>query len=573
MLLCFLLFDNFVSMSKIFPLFGLLFLLFDQSTIWAQNKFSAKDSLTIRKIYKGQMVGSFDSISLDTLLLLAQQHGFLDAGWVRDSNNVTHVDLGRQYKFYDGKDTLSYIELKAGWKDLLRNASNMGYPFTKLVVHTDSLVRDSILVINIKSFQMDRMTFAKPKIEGNLRISNYFIQRITNINQGSLFSLKKLEQADEKLRKVAFISMAKPFQWSVYNRKCTPIWYLNKKSTSKGEFILGLVPKNEGVSNKLTLTGLASLELQNALAQGEKIQMFYRQLPSGTRELKLDLDWPYIGFTSMGAVGSLYLFKRDTSFSELGTSVGLTFDLSETLKLKGTYQYKTSAILTINKVQILNTLRLPSYTDFKLNGLGLELDLNRLDYIFNPKKGIAASLKLSGGIKIIEKNQSVSSLIDPEGRPMEYLYDSILLNAQQYQAQVVLKYFVPISKNYILHVLSHSGYIYSNAPIFDNEKFRLGGNLSIRGFEEQRFLTNSFSYLTMENRWITGQNSHFFAGVDYGWLDLDGPNRKWTLGLSLGTRFDTKAGIFTLSYAMGRVKEERWSLKNGKVHIGYAAIF
>jgi len=24
---------------------------------------------------------------------------------------------------------------------------------------------------------------------------------------------------------------------------------------------------------------------------------------------------------------------------------------------------------------------------------------------------------------------------------------------------------------------------------------------------------------------------------------------------------------------MGRVKEERWSLKNGKVHIGYAAIF
>jgi hemolysin activation/secretion protein len=196
-----------------------------------------------------------------------------------------------------------------------------------------------------------------------------------------------------------------------------------------------------------------------------------------------------------------------------------------------------------------------------------------LDYIFNPKKGLAASLKLSGGIKIIEKNQSVSSLIDLEGRPMEYLYDSILLNAQQYQAQLVLKYFVPISNNYILHVLSHSGYIYSNAPIFDNEKFRLGGNLSIRGFEEQRFLTNSFSYLTMENRWITGQNSHFFAGVDYGWLDLDGPNKKWTLGLSLGTRFDTKAGIFTLSYAMGRVKEERWSLKNGKVHIGYAAIF
>ena len=573
MRLCFLLFDNFVSMSKVFLLFGLLFLFFDHGCIWAQNKFSAKDSLTIRKIYKGQMVGSFDSISLDTLLLLAQQHGFLDAGWVRDSNNVTHVDLGRQYKFFDGKDTLSYAELTDGWKDLLKNASNMGYPFTKLVVHTDSLVSDSILVLNIKSFQMDRMTFAKPKIEGNLRISNYFIQRITNINQGSLFSLKKLEQADEKLRKVAFISMAKPFQWSVYSRKCTPIWYLNKKSTSKGEFILGLVPKNEGVSNKLTLTGLASLELQNALAQGEKIQMFYRQLPSGTRELKLDLDWPYIGFTSMGAVGSLYLFKRDTSFSELGTSVGLTFDLSETLKLKGTYQYKTSAILTINKVQILNTLRLPSYTDFKLNGLGLELDLNRLDYIFNPKKGIAASLKLSGGIKIIEKNQSVSSLIDPEGRPMEYLYDSILLNAQQYQAQVVLKYFVPISKNYILHVLSHSGYIYSNAPIFDNEKFRLGGNLSIRGFEEQRFLTNSFSYLTMENRWITGQNSHFFAGVDYGWLDLDGPNKKWTLGLSLGTRFDTKAGIFTLSYAMGRVKEERWSLKNGKVHIGYAAIF
>lgn len=38
-------------------------------------------------------------------------------------------------------------------------------------------------------------------------------------------------------------TLAKPFQWSVYNRKCTPIWYLNKKSTSKGEFILGLIPK------------------------------------------------------------------------------------------------------------------------------------------------------------------------------------------------------------------------------------------------------------------------------------------------------------------------------------------
>jgi len=113
--------------------------------------------------------------------------------------------------------------------------------------------------------------------------------------------------------------------------------------------------------------------------------------------------------------------------------------------------------------------------------------------------------------------------------------------------------------------------------LFDNELFRIGGNRLLRGFDEQSILTDFYAIATAEFRVILDQNSFLsFPFIDYGRVNsLRDGNRSWenTIGAGIGLNFATGAGIFNVSFAIGRRDDVPVDFSNAKIHFGYVSLF
>jgi hypothetical protein len=45
------------------------------------------------------------------------------------------------------------------------------------------------------------------------------------------------------------------------------------------------------------------------------------------------------------------------------------------------------------------------------------------------------------------------------------------------------------------------------------------------------------------------------------------------IGTGLGMAFETKAGIFNISYALGKRDDTNFNFHDAKIHLGYVSIF
>jgi hemolysin activation/secretion protein len=80
----------------------------------------------------------------------------------------------------------------------------------------------------------------------------------------------------------------------------------------------------------------------------------------------------------------------------------------------------------------------------------------------------------------------------------------------------------------------------------------------------------------MEYRYLIGMNSFLFSFIDGGWAKNDVPgyaNSSLYLGAGLGLAFETKAGIFNMSYAVGKTGSTPFQFGQAKIHLGYVNFF
>ena len=81
---------------------------------------------------------------------------------------------------------------------------------------------------------------------------------------------------------------------------------------------------------------------------------------------------------------------------------------------------------------------------------------------------------------------------------------------------------------------------------------------------------------TLEYRYLIGRNSYLFYFIDAGWAAnraqfANYSNTYW--GTGLGMAFETKAGIFNLSYAVGKRDDTKFNMRQSKIHLGYVNYF
>ncbi|PHX73968.1 MAG: hypothetical protein CK547_05695 [Chitinophagaceae bacterium] len=112
--------------------------------------------------------------------------------------------------------------------------------------------------------------------------------------------------------------------------------------------------------------------------------------------------------------------------------------------------------------------------------------------------------------------------------------------------------------------------------IFTNELFQLGGIKTLRGFDEESIYASRFLIATLEYRFLIGPSSYLFSFIDAAQtarkIYRAAYNAKY-VGAGLGISFETKSGIFSLAYAVGKQPEKALNFKQAKIHFGFVSLF
>lgn len=433
-------------------------------------------------------------------------------------------------------------------QQVIRTFQNNGYPFA--TYNYDSLgYTKGLISLNVSLIKGRRMQWKEIVIKGDSSIALKPIQQIIGIRSGDLFSMDKLKDVDDRIEQLSFVDAIKPSDFVFSKDGMTLFLYLKATKSSNVNGVLGLQPNP--VSQKIGLTGELQLKLNNALRRAEQLDFNWRSIKPATQLLNLRLLYPYVFNSLLGTEVKLNLYKRDSTFLELKSTLGIQYQVGRHWQLKGMFSYFGS-----NRLYAANSnAEFLNVTSLKNSMYGLGISYKKLDYLPNPRAGLAFQLEGFIGQR--------SVLNDTSGK---------VVNAK---VSMNLEHFIPIAKRWVIrYQLSFDTYL---APsIFSNECYRFGGLNTQRGFNEEQFLATTKSVNQVELRYLLDRNSAVFAFFDQSIYENRSNNsyrKDAPMGFGVGANIGSTVGIFSLAYALGLEKNNPFDARSGKIHFGYIAYF
>ncbi len=512
---------------------------------------------------KAYLTAHYDSLITDSLTLKAYLTFGLQYKWAYlKRGNIDEgilSEIGYREKLFNNQPVY-YKSVKHIQEKIITYYENNGYPFA-------SIKLDSIVISgeNI-SAQLKLTKHSEEKIDsiivkGTAKISAVYLYNYLGIKQGNLYNEGQLKKVNTRITEIPFVRSSKPATILFTNNFNKLILYLEKKNASQFNGIIGVLPDNK--TGKITFTGDVSLKLQNGLGRGELIDLNWRRLQTQTQDLKLRLVYPFLLRSPFGLDYNLKLYKKDTTFLDINQNIGFQYIFTGGNYFKIFYNNKTSTLLSTKGLEYSTTL--PLNADIQNNMYGIGLKYEKLDYRLNPRKGFSFLGNASAGTKNIKKNAKLNPIV----------YDGLKLNSTQYNADIEASAFIPIKDRSTVKMGIQSAFLYGET-IFQNELLRIGGLKTIRGFDEESIYASAFSIFTLEYRYILEQNSYLYVFGDGAYYEKNNVStfvHDTPIGFGAGISFETKAGIFSISYALGKQFDNPIQLRSGKIHFGFVNYF
>lgn len=580
-------------------LFIAIFSVLIDSICYAENSMGVKFELidVDKTVYFNEQLNNFDltkkykdslSLKKDLNLFVSkiQSRGYLSASCdsIYPINNVFVIQffLGELYQWAqikNGNIDESYLsgtgikekrnkaiainfQKTSQWMEIvLRNCENSGYPFATIKLSNIEFVNNEYsaeLELNKnKLVRIDSII-----IKGNVTIAPVYIHNYIDIKQGDLYNESKLRKISAKLRELAFVNEIKSNQLLFTENQTKLYLYLENKKASQFDGVIGFLP-DEKNNSKLNITGEIHLKLQNSLQRGEVIEMNWKQLPNQTQDLKVHLLYPFLLNTPFAIDANLAIYRKDSTYSDVIKNLGIQYSISGNNYLKVFITDKQSDLQSTKGLE--NITVLPEYADISILSYGATFHYEKLDYRLNPRKGYSIEFTGSTGNRKIKKNAEINSIA----------YDGLKLKSVTYEGAILADAYIFLGGKNVLNLGTKSGLIF-NDRLFTNELFRIGGLKSLRGFDEESIYASGFLIGKIEYRFILEQNSFLFAFLNSAYYENKSKNsnlKDTPLGFGAGLNFETKIGIMSISYALGKQFDNPIYFRNGKVHFGIINYF
>jgi outer membrane protein assembly factor BamA len=515
-------------------------------------------------INEGYLTTSFDSIiqrdssNIEAFLNIGKLYRWTKLSVPKEYQYIVSK-IGYSEKVFLGRIFKPY-ELNQFMEKIIIYLENNGYPFASSKLDSINIDGEQI---NAK-LKIEKNIFVKLDsliLEGNQVTSIKFISRYLGIKNNMPFNENAYQNISTKLKQLPFLIEKKAPILRLTDKQNKLYLFLEKKNASQFDGIVGLLPNEKG---KTVFTGDVKIKLVNALLKNaETIDINWRRLQSQTQDLKARIIYPYIIGLPIGLDYGIKLYKRDTTFIDINNTIGFNYYYQGLNHFKVFYKQRNANLISTSGLETITVL--PEYADINTQSYGLGWFYENLDYRFNPRKGISISVQGSVGNRVIKRNPKVNELA----------YQNIQLKTSQYQADGELSTYIPLIKNNILKLSANFGSVFGN-NLYRNELHRIGGLKSLRGFDEESIFASTFIIPSIEYRFIFEKNSNFFVFADGCWYENSSNNNyinDTPFGFGAGMNFDTKAGIFNLSYGIGKQMGNHIDFRTGKIHAGLIALF
>ena len=548
-----------------------------------QSSFRSKDQLSkyVDQLpgllqAKGYATASIDSMILDSNSTRLTMYFGDQYRW--DSLRISDNDrkILESLMFTSEKKPLSLYQYETFQQKVLDYLGNRGYPFAKVYIDSIEITSASQLKGVLKVEKGPLYKIDSFRVYGNARISSQFLQQYLELPNGSIYQTEKLQRISSRIRELPYLQEQQPWNLTMLGTGSIVNLYLQEKKSSQVNVLIGLLPSNEQ-SGKLLVTGEANINLKNAIGGGETIGLNWQQLQPKSPRLNLLFIQPYMFKSPFGLNLAFDLYKKDSSYVNINMVLGVQYMVSSFQSASVFIQSQRTNVLTVDTNLVLMTKKLPDLADVSSLNLGVVYSLNRTDYRFNPRKGTETLLNLAVGTRKLQENEAIINMHDPNDPTFEYasLYDSVETNTYQIRIRADAAHYFPLSRVSTLKTAAQFG-LFQSQTIFRNELFQIGGYKLLRGFDEESIFTSQFLVLTGEYRYLIGQNSYLFGFVDFGWMKNAQPEpdiKNQFFGTGLGIAFETKAGVFNISYAAGKRNDTQFDLRQSKIHLGFVTFF
>jgi|TARA_Y100000385_G_scaffold291610_1_gene370732 outer membrane protein assembly factor BamA len=439
---------------------------------------------------------------------------------------------------------------------------NNGYPFAS--IQFDSVrVKNQKIEAQLKIDKSVEITIDTVIITGTAKISNRYLSNYLGIKSGDLYNEKLIRDIPIRIKELAFTDEYRTaeVEFGIEVNSTKLYVYVNHKKANDFNGIIGFMPDEN--TGELLITGDIELKLQNAIGKGEVVDVSWKKLQTQTQDLKARIQYPFLFDTPIGVDASLHIYRRDTTFSTVTTDLGIQYIFRGGDYVKVFWEQEQSNLISTFDLDIATEL--PEYADVVINSFGFGSKIEELDYRLNPTRGFDIVGQVGFGNKEIRQNPSINPV----------LYDSLALKSTRTKGQVTARYFIPFFNRHTFMIGNQSG-ILVNDNLFTNELFRIGGLKTLRGFDEESIFASSYSIFTLEYRFILEENSYFSVFYDQGWYENQSSTTFITdtpFGFGTGITFDTKIGIFSISYALGKQFSNPILFRAAKIHFGFVNFF
>lgn len=538
---------------------------------WAQSPNSAiKEFRDFILLEEANRVA--DSVSRDF-----QTQGFLEGYFREDlqSDTLSLIwEFGRLFRWETIKTTSipeefvksiglpgqSYPEPYLWIDRALEFAENQGLPFAKMKI--DSLsVKDS-LISGVLIFDAGpRITWDSLGIAGESKTKVQYLQQISGLAPGEVFSQKKLQNATQTIRRSPYFSIVGNPELTFQTQQAKPIFTIQDRRVNVFDGVIGLLP-NENEPGKVLITGEVDLQLYHLGGKGRDFSLNWQRLNIQSQSLEIMAKESFVFRSPLDISVGFSLLKQDSSFVNRSLELDFGYRISDDGYLNFFTKRKAGDLISSEDISL--GMDFPSSIDYRWNQYGIGLDWNRLDSPISPRRGSRIQGTFSLGNKRILQNT---------GLPEE-LYAGLEESSAQYQGWFSGEKHVFIKPAWGMWIRGVGGFL-KNQNLFLNELYRIGGLKSLRGFNEKNFFAKSFGYLNLEQRLFFDQNSFLTVFADLGIIEnpYNSPKIDRPYSFGTGINLDTDGGLFSFVLAIGKSSTQPLSFSYSRVHFGYLARF
>ncbi|MBU6340697.1 MAG: BamA/TamA family outer membrane protein [Bacteroidetes bacterium] len=482
---------------------------------------------------------------------------------------------GYREKFYKNRpfSTAQFLKLQ---QNLLETAENAGFPFAKVQLEIIGIDTSGGIQGQLKILTGRAIQFGEIRINGDLKLPKSYLYNFLGLQKGAPYSRVQVLRLRDQLRGLPFVDQTgNPVVQFVGNEANINL-FLNKKRASRFDFILGILPQTNGGA---LLTGNLNAAFQNVLNWGEHFSAEFERLKPETQRMEVQTGLPFLLGYPLGVDGQFRIYKRDSTWVDAQGELGIQYFFSGNNTLRLLWENRSSSLQKVDTLQVIQNRNLPPNLDFRQNGFGLECIYSNLDYKFNPRKGWYLQAKAVAAYNNVLRNTQIEEIRTGESPTFSYksLYDSIAGKVRRYRAELQVEKYFPFARRATLKCSLRAGGLFSAKPVFSNEQYRLGGNKRLRGFNEESLFATRFALASAELRLLLGANAYLATFADYAYIEnITRRTRAFSRpsGIGAGMNFETKAGIFGITLAVGQADTRQgFDFRAAKFHLGYVSLF